>query len=88
VRLFADRAAQARVPLARDEPTASVTGRILRLDGIPLAIELAAARLQVMSVTELDARLDQRFAILTGGSRASLPRHRTLRAVVDWSGSC
>ena len=86
VRLFADRAAQHGVPLAWDNRTASVVGRICRrLDGIPLAIELAAARLRVISVTELDARLDQRFAILTGGSRAGLPRHRTLRAVVDWS---
>ena len=89
VRLFADRAAQHGVPLAWDNRTASVVGRICRrLDGIPLAIELAAARLRVISVTELDARLDQRFAILTGGSRAGLPRHRTLRAVVDWSWDC
>ena len=86
VRLFADRAAQHGVPLAWDEPTASVVGRICRrLDGLPLAIELAAARLRLMSVTELDARLDQRFSILTGGSRAALPRQQTLRAVVDWS---
>ena len=56
-----------------------------RLDGIPLAIELGAARLRVMSVTELDDRLDQRFALLTGGSRAALPRQQTLRAMVDWS---
>ncbi len=86
VRLFADRAAQHGVPLAWDERTASVVGRVCRLlDGIPLAIELGAARLRVMSVTELDARLDQRFAILTGGSRAALPRQQTLRAMVDWS---
>jgi predicted ATPase/class 3 adenylate cyclase len=86
VRLFADRAAQHGVPLAWDERTASVIGRICRrLDGMPLAIELGAARLRVMSVTELDARLDQRFTILTGGSRAALPRQQTLRAMVDWS---
>jgi predicted ATPase/class 3 adenylate cyclase len=86
VRLFVDRAAQQGVPLAWDEQTASVIGRICRrLDGIPLALELAAARLRVMPVTELDARLDQRFALLTGGSRAALPRQRTLRALVDWS---
>src|SRR5215831_4045828 len=86
VRLFADRAAQHGAPLAWDEPTASVVGRICRrLDGLPLAIELAAARLRLMSVTELDARLDQRFSILTDGSRTALPRHQTLRAVVDWS---
>jgi predicted ATPase/class 3 adenylate cyclase len=86
VQLFADRAAQHGVPLAWNERTASVVGRICRrLDGLPLAIELAAARLRVMSVTELDTRLDHRFSILTGGSRAALPRQQTLRAVVDWS---
>ncbi len=86
VRLFADRAAQQGVSLTWDRPTASVAGRVCRrLDGSPLAIELAAARLRVMSVTELDARLDQRFAILTGGSRAALPRQQTLLAMLDWS---
>jgi tetratricopeptide (TPR) repeat protein len=86
VRLFSDRAERHGVSLVRDEPTAPVIGRICRrLDGIPLAIELAAARLRVMSVTELDARLDQRFAILTGGSRAALPRQQTLLAMVEWS---
>ena len=86
VRLFEDRAAAQGVPLARDEPTAVVAGRICRrLDGIPLAIELAAARLRVMPADELDARLDERFAILTGGSRAAAPRQQTLRALVDWS---
>jgi predicted ATPase/class 3 adenylate cyclase len=86
VQLFTDRAAQHGVPTAWDEQAISVVGRICRrLDGIPLAIELGAARLRVMSVTELDARLDQRFSILTGGSRTSLPRQQTLLAVVDWS---
>ena len=86
VRLFTDRAAQQGVSLLWDEPTASVVGRICRrLDGIPLAIELGAARLRVMSVPELDARLDHRFSILTGGSRAALPRHQTLLAMVEWS---
>ncbi len=86
VRLFSDRAAQHGVPIAWDERTVSVVGRICRrLDGIPLAIELAAARLRVMPVTELDARLDQRFSILTGGSRAALPRQQTLLDMVDWS---
>ena len=67
-------------------PSAQVAGRICRrLDGIPLAIELAAARLRVMPAAELDARLDERFALLTGGSRAALPRQQTLRAMVDWS---
>jgi predicted ATPase/class 3 adenylate cyclase len=86
VRLFADRAGQQGARLSWDPQAAEVAGRICRrLDGIPLAIELAAARLRVMSVTELDARLDRRFSILTGGSRAALPRQQTLLAMVDWS---
>ena len=55
------------------------------LDGMPLAIELAAARLRTMSADQLADRLDDRFRLLTGGSRTALPRHKTLRAVVDWS---
>jgi predicted ATPase/class 3 adenylate cyclase/DNA-binding CsgD family transcriptional regulator len=86
VRLLADRAAAQGVPLAEDEETAELAGRICRrLDGIPLALELAAARLRVMRAAELEARLDERFSLLTGGSRAGLPRQRTLRAMVDWS---
>ena len=86
VRLLADRAAAQGVRLAGDEPAAAVAGRICRrLDGIPLAVELAAARLRVMPAAELDARLDERFTLLTGGSRAALPRQQTLRAMVDWS---
>ena len=86
VRLLEDRAAAQGVPLAWDEPAAGVAGRICRrLDGIPLAIELAAARLRGMPADELEARLDERFAILTGGSRAALPRQQTLRAMVGWS---
>ncbi len=86
VRLLADRAAAQGVPLAPDEEAAAVAGLICRrLDGIPLAIELAAARLRVMPAAELEARLDERFALLTGGSRAALPRQQTLRAMVDWS---
>jgi non-specific serine/threonine protein kinase len=86
VRLLADRAAAQGVPLAWDKPAAEVAGRICRrLDGIPLAIELAAARLRVMPAGDLDARLDERFSLLTGGSRAALPRQQTLRALVDWS---
>ena len=86
VRLFADRARQQGARLSWDPEAAEVAGRICRrLDGIPLAIELAAARLRVMPVAELDARLDQRFSILTGGSRAALPRQQTLLAMVDWS---
>jgi predicted ATPase/DNA-binding CsgD family transcriptional regulator len=86
VRLLADRAAAQGVPLAGDEPAVQVAGRICRrLDGIPLAIELAAARLRVMSAVELEARLDERFALLTGGTRAGLARQQTLRAMVEWS---
>jgi predicted ATPase/DNA-binding CsgD family transcriptional regulator len=86
VRLLADRAAAQGVPLAGDERTAQVAGRICRrLDGMPLAIELAAARLRGMPAAELEARLDERFALLTGGPRAGLPRQQTLRAMVDWS---
>jgi predicted ATPase/DNA-binding CsgD family transcriptional regulator len=86
VRLLADRAAAQGAPLAWDEDSAAMAGRICRrLDGIPLAIELAAARLRVMSAGELEARLDERFALLTGGSRARPARHQTLRAMVDWS---
>jgi len=86
VRLLADRAAAQGVPLGGDELAAEVVGRICRrLDGIPLALELAAARLRVMPAAGLEARLDERFALLTGGSRAALPRQQTLRAMVDWS---
>jgi predicted ATPase len=56
-----------------------------RLDGIPLAIELAAARVRALPVEEIAARLDQRFRLLTGGSRVALPRHQTLAALVGWS---
>lgn len=86
VRLLAERAEQAGAPLTLDERTAPVISRITRrLDGIPLAIELAAARLRGISVTELDARLDQRFALLTGGSRAAPARQQTLLAMIGWS---
>jgi predicted ATPase/DNA-binding SARP family transcriptional activator len=56
-----------------------------QLDGLPLAIELAAARLRALPLSQLAARLDDRFRVLTGGARTALPRHQTLRAVVDWS---
>jgi predicted ATPase/class 3 adenylate cyclase/Tfp pilus assembly protein PilF len=56
-----------------------------RLDGIPLAIELSVARVKVMPVEQVAARLDDRFRLLTGGSRTALPRHQTLRALIDWS---
>jgi predicted ATPase/DNA-binding SARP family transcriptional activator len=65
---------------------AAAVARICRaLDGMPLAIELAAARLRTMAPEQVAARLDDRFGLLTGGSRVAMPRHQTLRAVVDWS---
>ncbi|MEU7609205.1 BTAD domain-containing putative transcriptional regulator [Micromonospora sp. NPDC049204] len=86
VRLLRDRAGAVRRDLAVDDLTLSTMARICRaLDGMPLAIELAAARLRTMSIDQLARRLDDRFRLLTGGSRTALPRHRTLRAVVDWS---
>jgi predicted ATPase len=86
VRLLQDRAGAVRVDLAGDTRTLSTMARICRaLDGMPLAIELAAARLRTMSLDQLADRLDDRFRLLTGGSRTALPRHRTLRAVIDWS---
>ncbi|WP_174189032.1 BTAD domain-containing putative transcriptional regulator [Nocardia barduliensis] len=86
VQLLRDRAGAVRQDLADDARTLSTIARVCRaLDGIPLAIELAAARLRTMSLDQLANRLDDRFRLLTGGSRTALPQHRTLRAVVDWS---
>ncbi|MGS2614844.1 AfsR/SARP family transcriptional regulator [Micromonospora sp. LZ34] len=86
VRLFADRADAVRPDFAVDAATVGPVVRICRaLDGMPLAIELAAARLRAMTAAQVDDRLDDRFRLLTGGSRTALPRHQTLRAVVDWS---
>ncbi|WP_165978496.1 BTAD domain-containing putative transcriptional regulator [Actinomadura darangshiensis] len=86
VRLFADRAAAVRPGFAVDEGTVADVVAICRaLDGIPLAIELAAARLRSLTSGQVAARLGDRFRLLAGGSRTALPRHRTLRAVVDWS---
>ncbi|MEW9553946.1 BTAD domain-containing putative transcriptional regulator [Nonomuraea sp. NPDC050783] len=86
VRLLRDRAALVRKDIGSDPHALSAMARICRaLDGIPLAIELAAARLRTMSVDQLAHRLDDRFRLLTSGSRTALPRHKTLRAVVDWS---
>jgi len=86
VRLFVQRAKLVRPDFAlTGENASSVASICARLDGMPLAIELAAPRLRSMSVDELSERLDQRFTLLTDGSRAALPRHRTLRSVLDWS---
>lgn len=86
VRLLLDRATASGADLTLDAVTAGpVADVVRRLDGLPLAIELAAARLRAMTVAEVAARLGDRFSLLTGGRRTALPRHRTLRAVVEWS---
>ena len=86
VALFADRARAHGVALAVDEQAGPLVVSVCRrLDGMPLAIELAAARLRSMSLGELAGRLDQRFRLLTGGSRTALARQQTLRAAVGWS---
>jgi predicted ATPase/class 3 adenylate cyclase len=86
VQLFTERALMHRQGFAVDEANAGAVAAVcVRLDGIPLALELAAARLGSLSVPEISSRLDQRFRLLTGGSRTALPRHQTLRALIDWS---
>ena len=86
IALFAVRASAHGVGLPADEQTGSLVVSICRrLDGMPLAIELAAARLRSLSLNELHDRLDQRFRLLTGGSRTALARQQTLRAAVGWS---
>ncbi|MEV0546417.1 BTAD domain-containing putative transcriptional regulator [Nocardia salmonicida] len=84
--LLRERAGAVRQDLPTDAAALSNMARVCRaLDGIPLAIELAAARLRTMSLDQLAHRLDDRFRLLTGGSRTAIAQHRTLRAVVDWS---
>ncbi|MGH3300866.1 MAG: BTAD domain-containing putative transcriptional regulator [Streptosporangiaceae bacterium] len=86
VQLLRDRAGAVRKDLAVDARALPMMVRVCRaLDGMPLAIELAAARLRTMSIDQLAHRLDDRFRLLTSGSRTAWPRHKTLRAVVDWS---
>ncbi len=86
VQLFVDRAQAVSAGFTLDAGAVGpVCDIVRRLDGLPLAIELAAAKLRVMPVAEIAARLSDRFRLLTGGSRTALPRHRTLRAVVEWS---
>src|SRR5262249_29703346 len=86
VRLFVERAQwnQPRFVLG-SENVGAVAAICRRLDGIPLALELAAARVKMLTVEQIAARLDDRFRLLTGGNRAALPRQQTLRALVDWS---
>jgi predicted ATPase/class 3 adenylate cyclase/DNA-binding CsgD family transcriptional regulator len=86
VRLFIERARKARPNFAvTDESAPAVAEICYDLDGLPLAIELAAARVRMMSVQQIAAGLGDRFHLLTGGTRTALPRHQTLRASVDWS---
>ncbi len=86
VRLFVERARLQRPDFTLTAGNAPAVAEICRrLDGIPLAIELAAARLSVLSVPQIAARLHDRFRLLTGGGRTALPRHQTLRAALDWS---
>ena len=86
VRLFLDRAAAAlpSFSVSRDN-IASIVKICRHLDGIPLAIELAAAKIKVLSVEQIEERLEDRFRLLTGRSRTTLERHQTLRAAIDWS---
>jgi predicted ATPase/class 3 adenylate cyclase len=85
-RLFIERAAKAE---PRFRPTAENAAAIIQicrqLDGIPLAIELAASRVKLLAPEQIAARLDDRFKLLSGGSRTALPRQQTLRALIDWS---
>jgi predicted ATPase/class 3 adenylate cyclase len=86
VQLFIDRALLVRADFAITIQNARALASLCcHLDGIPLAIELAAARIRSLSVEEIDGRLDQRFRLLTGGSRTALPRQQTLRSLIDWS---
>ena len=86
MRLFEERAQLAQPDFKLTMENASSVAQICsRLDGIPLAIELAAARVNMFSTAQIAARLDDRFHLLTGGSRTALPRQQTLRASIDWS---
>ncbi|MEV5976042.1 BTAD domain-containing putative transcriptional regulator [Streptomyces sp. NPDC052114] len=85
VRLFAERAMAVRPGFAPEGDAEAVAEICRRLDGLPLAIELAAARLRLLTPRQIADRLDDRFRLLTGGARTVLPRQQTLRAVVDWS---
>ena len=86
VQLFRERARLARADFAITERNAAAVASICRrLDGIPFALELAAARARSLSVEDIDGKLNERFRLLTGGSRTALPRQQTLRALIDWS---
>ncbi len=86
IRLFVERATTVQLAFRLTEANAAAIIQICRqLDGVPLAIELAAARIRTMPPEQIAARLDDRFRLLTGGSRTALPRQQTLRALIDWS---
>ncbi|MER7397841.1 LuxR C-terminal-related transcriptional regulator [Streptomyces sp. NPDC000151] len=86
VRLFAQRAAAVRSGFTVDDRNRAAVGALCRrLDGIPLAIELATVRLRALSLDQLVSRLDSRFRLLTGGNRTAMPRHQTLRTAIGWS---
>ena len=86
VRLFLDRAILANSVFVLNDSNAEPVAQLChRLDGIPLAIELAAARVRALPVDKIAERLDDRFRLLTGGARTALPRQQTLRAMIDWS---
>jgi predicted ATPase/class 3 adenylate cyclase/tetratricopeptide (TPR) repeat protein len=86
VRLFVERAQSVKADFELDSANVDAVAQICRrLDGIPLAIELAAARVTTLSAVELAGRLDQRFRVLAGGQRSAVKRHQTLRAAIDWS---
>jgi len=86
VRLFVERARAVRSDFALTESNVAAVVEICRrLDAIPLAIELAAARVRMLSIAQIAQRLDDRFRLLTGGDRTVLPRQQTLRALIDWS---
>ncbi len=86
IRLFLERTAAVKMGFELTEANAPLVARICsRLDGIPLAIELAASRMRALSPEQIASRLDDRFRLLTGGSRTALPRQQTLRATIDWS---
>jgi len=86
VRLFVERATEAQASFRFSAGNAQAVASVCsRLDGIPLALELAAARVRVLTPAQISDRLDDRFRLLTGGSRTALPRQQTLRALIDWS---
>ncbi len=86
IELFDQRARAASPKFALNDDNAAIIADVcIRLDGIPLAIELAAARMNMLSPAQLAQRLDERFRVLTGGKRTALPRQQTMRALIDWS---